>query len=229
MAATYTRWTAYVNSKSIVLHVLSSAASNITLKKINGNVADQSSIGINGCFYDLSSPYDLLSIAAQNDYVLNPSGTYGGRYNIGAGGIDAPKGTLVYDGFDNSCSIQKISDYKKVSVSKRYNYWAQGGISMSLNDDAGWATTANSEGIANPTGSVHRTGLAYSGTTVFGIVSDTNCTAADFRAAIKATFSFSGAIFLDSGPSSQMKAIDNTGRDVLIRGGNSPQEMLVFG
>lgn len=235
----YSKWTtSVVNSgnEAIVLHVISTAATRITLSAINSKVPDQSNNGINGSFYNFgpTNAGDLLSISVQNDYLVKPGldGWYGGRYNIGNQYTNIPKGTLVYDGNYGSASVQRVSQYTDVAVDKRYNYWAQGGISMSLNDDTHWASIATSEDMPSQNTEVARTALAYtngSSTIIYGIVTQTWCTAEKFRTAIKSTFSFGGAIFLDSGPSSQMRAVDSSGNVVKLTGGNTPQEMVVFG
>jgi hypothetical protein len=160
--STYTKWTSSVTNNggtAIVLNVISAPATSVSLKTINSNVADQSSNGINGSFYIFSNG-DLLSISVINDSVLKPVLSYGGRYNIGNASTNINKGTLVYDGFYGGASIQNVSQYTDIAVDKRYNYWAQGGISMSLNDDTHWASIASSEDMPAQTIEVARTGLA---------------------------------------------------------------------
>lgn len=176
-----------------------------------------------------------MNISVQNDLLVKrgQDDWYGGRYNIGAGAIDSPMGTLVYDAYNGTASIQKISRYdgpNGVAVEKRYAYWAQGGISMSLKDDQNWSSVATSENLVSINDTVYRTALGYTnGSTdnIFGIVTQTACTAAQFRSAIKSTLLLDGAIFLDSGPSSQMRAVDNSGNVIKLTGGNTPQEINV--
>ncbi|MCP1312455.1 hypothetical protein [Paenibacillus tyrfis] len=228
--STYSKYTANVNGKFIDLHVISAPAQNITLQTINSKVPDQNNNGINGSFYMFENG-DLLSISVVNDYVLKPSMSYGGRYNVGNASVSIPKGTIVYDGAESVVSHQIVDDYKKLAVIKRYNYWAQGGVSMSLRDDANWKQTMAAQDLPAQDYATTRSGLAFTNGSmpyIYGIVTTTACLPGEFRAAIKTTFSFDDAIFLDSGPSSQMRAVDSNGQTVKITGGNTPQEMIVF-
>ncbi|WP_019909399.1 hypothetical protein [Paenibacillus sp. HW567] len=231
--STYSKNTVAVNGKSIVLHVISAPAKNITLVTINSKVPDQNNYyGINGSFYILPPDNgDLLSISVVNDYPLKPSLSYGGRYNVGKNSISMDKGTIVYDGADDIVTHQIVDDYNDIAVVKRRNYWAQGGVSMSLNNNANWKAIMQAQELPAQDYETTRTALAYTnGATpyVYGIVTTTNCLPGDFRSAIKAAYSYDEAIFLDSGPSSQMRAKDSSGNLVTITGGNTPKEMVVF-
>ncbi|RAU95532.1 hypothetical protein [Paenibacillus sp. YN15] len=226
----YSSKTVTVNGKSITLHVISAPAANVTLKTINSKVPDQSNYwGINGSFY--AGNGDLLSISVVNDYPLKPSFSYGGRYNVGDNSNSLDKGNIVFDGAENNVNHQITDRYTDITVVKRGNYWAQGGISMSLNNDANWQAIMQAQQLPSPDWSTQRTALAYTNhpsPVVYGIVATTGCLPGEFRAAIKAGYSFEDAIFLDSGPSSQMRAKDANGNIIAITGGNTPQEMIVF-
>jgi hypothetical protein len=83
-------------------------------------------------------------------------------YNATPKGTNAtPKGTFVYDGAADSLSVQVVAGANDISVTNRNNYWAQGGVSMSLNDDANWKSIAQSQELPNMNGSTKRAGLCY--------------------------------------------------------------------
>ncbi|MCY9771206.1 hypothetical protein M5X06_31010, partial [Paenibacillus alvei] len=134
----------------------------------------------------------------------------GSRGGYGSGWFNAKyaRGTLVWDAVARRYSVQVVKSADELKVSDRSRYWAQGGISMSLQDDGGWQQRAQVQNMPNMPGKVYRTGLVYgSGLSLWLVVTNTACTASEFRSAIKQKIG-SGTlvegIFLDGSGSSQM-------------------------
>lgn len=196
----------YTYSKSVVngltMHVMKSSPKNIVLKSTSSNLANVSDYGINGGFFYGS---DLLSIAVNNDVPVR--GVPGG---YGSGWINEKyaRGTLVWDGAASRYSVQTVKNAAEIDVNNRGNYWAQAGISMSLQDDTNWKSIATAQNMPNMTGSTTRTALVYnSGLNIFLVVTNTACTAEAFRKAVKQLGSGTivDGVFLDGSGSSQMK------------------------
>lgn len=213
----------YTYSKStvngIVLHVIKTSPKNIKLKSIDGNISGSSDYGINGgFFYDKSQ----LSIAINNDVpVRGLKGTYGSGWE----NYKYDRGTLVWDGAAGKYSVQIVGDAEDLKVTSRSNYWAQGGISMSLKDDINWKAQAIRENMPNMTGKVGRTALVYNtGLNVFLVVTNTGCTAQAFRTAVKQLGSGTivDGIFLDGSGSSQLKS-----KEVTVKGDGRAVRQLV--
>lgn len=97
------------------------------------------------------SPYQVI-----NDYPLKPSLSYGGRYNVGDDSNSLDKGTIVYDGADDIVTHQIVDQYTDIAVVKRRSYWAQGGISMTLNNDSNWQSIMQAQQLPSPTWSTLR-------------------------------------------------------------------------
>ncbi|MNV52284.1 hypothetical protein D3C71_1443660 [compost metagenome] len=192
-------------SNGVVLYFMKGSPRNISLAEINSNITASSNpdYGINGGFFYNE---DLLSIAVDSD--LPVKGTIGG-YGSGWFNTKYDRGTLVWDNYSSAYSVQVVGSATDITVSNRNDYWAQGGISMSLNNDAGWETQASLEGMPNRTGLTMRTGLVYnSGLNIWMVVTKNLCTAAQFRTAIKEKIgsgTLINGIFLDGSGSSQMK------------------------
>lgn len=155
--------------------------------------------GVNGGYFDTTTN-TLLCIAVTDGEVINTTTNEG--YSNNYSGID--RGTLVWDADSGEYSVQVVTNKSKLDVSSD-NYWAQGGISMSLGDDAGWYAQATSENIQNATGSAYRTGVVYNtGLNIWFVVSTGTCTASAFRTAIKDVIgsgTLVDGIFLDGGSS----------------------------
>lgn len=159
--------------------------------------------GVNGGFFYESS---IISIAVVNDVAVT------GIYQDFVGGWVNDKyarGTLVWDGKARKYEIPILESASDIKVSDRSNYWAQGGISMSLQDDSGWYQKAKDQHMPNMDGSTERTALVYnSGLNIWLITSFTDCTASAFRKAIKNTIAvgtLQDGIFLDGGGSTSIK------------------------
>lgn len=204
-------------SNGVVLHYIKTSPRNITLKAVNANVTAGTDFGVNGGFFYNS---DVLSIAVNNDLPIK--GVAGG-YGSGWFNAKYDRGTLVWDNASSVYSVQVVGSANDIIVSDRNDYWAQGGISMSLQNDAGWAAQADAEVMPNRTGAAMRTGLVYgSGGNIWMVVTQTACSASAFRTAIKekvGSGTLVDGIFLDGGGSSQMKCteVSLTGDGRLVR------------
>ncbi|MCY9707952.1 phosphodiester glycosidase family protein [Paenibacillus alvei] len=200
--AVYSKCTA---SNGVVLHTLKCSPNDVQLRPCRTNVYSQPLAAINGGYFDFSSGA-LLSITVQNDKPVK-----GDRGGYGSGWHNAKyaRGTLIWDAAARRYSIQVVKSADELQVSDRSMYWAQGGISMSLQDDAHWQQRARLQNMPNMSGKVYRTGLVYgSGLSLWLVVTNTACNASEFRTAIKQKIG-SGAltdgIFLDGSGSSQLR------------------------
>lgn len=194
-----------VASNGVVLHAIKTSPNNIVLKSNRTNVYSRSDVAVNGGFFSFGSG-DVLSIAAQNDVPVA-----GKRGGYGSGWFNAKyaRGTLVWDAAARKYSVQVVRSADEINVSDRSRYWAQGGISMSLRDDAGWDRIARAQNMPSMAAEVYRTALVYgSALNVWLVVTNTPCTAARFRAAIKERIgsgTLVDGIYLDGSGSSQMR------------------------
>ncbi|MFW5438128.1 hypothetical protein [Paenibacillus apiarius] len=200
--ATYSKCTA---SNGVVLHYLKTSPNDVQLRANGASVCGQSATAINGGFFDFASGA-ILSIAVQNDKPIK-----GKRGGYGSGWFNAKyaRGTLVWDAAARRYSVQAVRSADELNVSDRARYWAQGGISMSLGNDASWERVARGQNMPNMSGKAYRTGLVYgTGLNLWLIVTNTRCTAAEFRTAIKQKIgsgTLVDGIFLDGSGSSQMR------------------------
>lgn len=193
-------------SDGIILHTIKTNPQYIELKAITANVTDLGFNGINGGFFWQGY---LLSIAVINDRPVkgNP-----GDYGSGWFNIDRKRGTLVWDGKANAFSIQVVGSANDLKVTDRANYWAQGGVSMGLTNEAGWAEQAVSEEMPVIHERRMRSGIVYDKRNhVYLVVSPTPCTGEEFRSAVKAMVGggeLVDGLFLDGDGSSQLKVAD---------------------
>ncbi|ALS10022.1 hypothetical protein ABE82_26820 (plasmid) [Paenibacillus peoriae] len=205
MAYTYSKVTA---SNGVVLHTIKTSPNSVFMKALPGGSAieNQSTDGINGSFFDFASGA-LLTIAVNNDV---PVGGSKGSYGSGYENAKYARGTLVWDSREGEFSVQVVSSAASLAVVNRHQYWAQGGISMGLNNESGWAAQADKEHMPNRTGNTERAGLVYNtGKNIWLVVTNTECTAAQFRSAIKekvGSGTLVNGIFLDGSGSAQMRA-----------------------
>ncbi|MEK5036245.1 hypothetical protein MKY96_32870 [Paenibacillus sp. FSL R7-0302] len=199
------------------LHFIKTSPNNIVLKTAGKNVVKTEEYGVNGGFFYLK---DQISIAVNNDVPVR--GVVGG-YGSGWFNEKYARGTLVWDAAAGKYSVQIVPTASEIEVIDRSRYWAQGGISMTLQDDTTWKTLAKLQGMPNIDGKTTRTALVWnSGLNIWLIVTDTLCTAEQFRLAIKKNIgsgTLVDGIFLDGGGSSQLrckeKVIDGDGRSVV--------------
>lgn len=199
-------------SNKVVLKVIKTSPNNIVLKYIGGqSVPSTGKLGINGGFFQdmpvppgQTKPY-VYSIAVNDNVPIN-----GGFGDYGSGGSqDVTRGTLVWNKTKKTFWVQptKVGDEDTLWVSRGDKYWAQGGISMSLQDDANWRSTAIAEGIPVIDDTwPNRSGLLWnSGKNIFLVVSETDCSAGAFRSACKEIESgMVDGIFLDGADAAQM-------------------------
>ncbi|WP_025688244.1 hypothetical protein [Paenibacillus zanthoxyli] len=211
MAYTYSQVTA---SNGVFLQSIKTSPTEVYMKALPGGstIPGQSSDGINGSFFDFQTG-DLLTIAVNNDVpVAGTKDEYGSGYtNVGYA-----RGTLVWDSREQQFSVQIVSSAASLNVISRYQYWAQGGISMTLGNDSTWASIADAQHMPNRTGTAMRAGLVYNNTNnIWLVVTNTLCTAAQFRSAIKekvGSGTLVNGIFLDGSGSAQLKAGTNVAR-----------------
>ncbi|RKL63249.1 hypothetical protein DXT63_07545 [Thermoanaerobacteraceae bacterium SP2] len=194
-------------SNGVNLRFIKTSPNNTTLQAINANVTDTDYYGVNGGFFYNT---DILSIAVVNDQPVkgNPGDYDSGWYNE-----TYDRGTLIWDPVARVYSIVVIGSASDITVTDPDQYWAQGGISMSLQDDSNWYNQAvNVEHMPNPDGNAHRTALVYNtGLNIWYIITPTSCTAGQFRSAIKEKIgsgTLVDGIFLDGGGSSQMQCAE---------------------
>ena len=191
-------------SNGVVLHSLKCSPNDVQLRPCRTNVYSQSNVAINGGFFDSRSGA-VLSIAVQGDVPVK-----GSRSGYGSGWFNAKyaRGTLVWDAAARRYSVQVVKSADELQVSDRSRYWAQGGISMSLWDDAHWQQIARTQNMPNMAGKTYRTALVYgSGLSLWMVVTNTACTAEQFRTAIKQKIgsgTLVDGIFLDGSGSSQL-------------------------
>ncbi|MNJ47878.1 hypothetical protein D3C77_430530 [compost metagenome] len=192
----------------VQIYALATQPDRIELRHTDKPLAEYPVYGINGGFFYRG---DILSLAVSNDLpVRGQQGEYGsGWYNV-----KYPRGTLIWDDKDGSFSVQVVSSASEINVKDRERYWAQGGISMNLNNETLWYNVAEQEHLPFPDELRLRSGLVYDeNDQIWLIVTTTRCTAAHFREAIQqliAPGSFKEGIFLDGDGSSQMNAAEIT-------------------
>lgn len=193
-----------VASNQMELHVLRTRPSNVTLVSIHNNVTISPYYGVNGGFFYQEV---LLSIASVND---KPANSDGGSYGTGLQNEKYARGTLVWDGGADKMDVQIASQTKELKVSNRSNYWAQGGISMSLDQDDLWLERIAAENAPYPDEDRLRSAAVYDEDGyLYLIVSATKGTLADFRTAILENVGggrLVNGIFLDGDGSSQLRS-----------------------
>lgn len=189
-------------SNGFIVHYLKTKPANVKLEVINSTVADSGYVGINGGFFYNGQ---LLSVGVVNGQPVNKSF---GKPGDGSENVRYARGTLVYDGQANYISVQIVSQASEVKVKDHTRFWAQGGISMSLNDDEGWYSQAILENAPFPDEDRLRSAAVYdmSGS-LYLIVSETKGSLEQFRAAIIEKVgegNLIDGIFLDGDGSSQL-------------------------
>ncbi|QSF46792.1 hypothetical protein [Paenibacillus tianjinensis] len=192
-----------VSPGQVQMHMMAVAPENIILRTAGSDLRKVPAYGINGGFFYGT---DLLSVAVMNDVPVN-----GAKGAYGSGWFNAkyPRGTLVWDGTAGRLSVQIVSSGDELSVSDRSHYWAQGGISMNLQQDGLWAAASAAEHLPYADEQRMRSGLVYDETgKLWLIVTPTLCTAEEFRTAVLQTVPGNEreGIFLDGDGSSQMNA-----------------------
>ncbi|TFE26635.1 hypothetical protein [Cohnella luojiensis] len=121
-----------VASNGMELHYLRTRPSNVKLEAVHNNVTAAPFYGINGGFFYQMA---LLSIAVVNDVPVNDEQE---QYGIGMANAKYARGTLVWDGSQDRLSVQVVRQASELVVTDRSRFWAQGGISMSLDRNDLW-------------------------------------------------------------------------------------------
>jgi hypothetical protein len=195
-------------SNDVVLYILQTDPDNVRLQAIDTNVTKTTYYGINGGFFWEGS---LLSIAVINNKPIQGKvGQYGsGWYNTGPDN-KFKRGTLVWDGFLKSFSVQAVGKASDLFVADVDNYWAQGGVSMSLVEDFDWQNKLILEKMPSYDELHMRSALVYDvSQQLYMIVTPTSCTIEQFRAAILEQLGnrrLVDGIYLDGDGSSQFKS-----------------------
>jgi hypothetical protein len=217
-------WIAYINnnpehplqyqfqklkaSNGVVLFTLRTNPDNVRLQAISTNVTETTYFGINGGFFWEGS---LLSIAVINNKPLKGEvGQYGsGWYNTGADN-KFKRGTLVWDGLMKRFSVQVVGKASELFVTDVENYWAQGGVSMSLGKESDWQNEMIIEKMPSYDETHKRSGIVYDEhQQLYMIVTPTLCTIEQFRTAILEKLEkhkLVDGIYLDGDGSSQLKS-----------------------
>lgn len=191
------------SSGKVQLHMMAVNPADVVLRRAGQPLRQIAAYGINGGFFYGD---DLLSIAVLNGRPVN-----GAPQSYGSGWFNAKyaRGTLVWDGAAGAFSVQVVSSADDLAVSDRGNYWAQGGISMNLQQEELWAAAAAAEHLPFDGERRLRSGLVYDQAgKLWLLVTESLCTAAEFRTAVLETVPGEGreGIFLDGDGSSQMNA-----------------------
>lgn len=197
------------------LHVLATKPSNVQPVLIQNNVTLTDYTGINGGFF---YGEQMLSVAVVDSI---PVGKSLGASVDGSENIKYARGTLVWDGARDELNVQIVRKASELKVKDNTRFWAQGGISMSIGDDAGWEERAKAENAPFPDEDRLRSGAVYDEAGVlYLVVSETKGTLAAFREAVIETVGggkLAGGIFLDGDGSSQLRSAD-----AMLAGDNRP-------
>jgi hypothetical protein len=205
--------------KKGILTAMKTDGDNILLRAIHANVGTGEIYGINGSFFDEDTGA-ILSMAVNDD---TPVKGKAGDYGVGWDNVKYSRGTLLYDKYFRTASIQTVQSPNDFWVADRNAYWAQGGISMSLPDDYSWSTIATQQHMPNMYGVVSRSALLCDYAANIWLVTSKPCTAAEFRVQAKALDpTIADGIFLDSGGSTEQRCYN-----IRIRGdGRKVYEMV---
>lgn len=203
----------------VKLHMMAIAPEDVSLRAAGLPLRQIAAYGINGGFF---YGKDLLSVAIVNDV---PVGGARGGYGSGWFNAKYARGTLVWDGVTGKLSVQTVSSGEELSVSDRSQYWAQGGISMNLQQEALWTAAAGNEHLPYADEQRLRSGMVYDNTgKLWLIVTPTLCTGEEFRTAVLQTVPGEGkeGIFLDGDGSSQMNA-----EEIVLTGDSRPVVQMI--
>ncbi|WP_188540732.1 hypothetical protein [Paenibacillus segetis] len=208
------------DAQGIKIHALVVKPESIELRAAERPLNEYHLYGMNGGFFYEDA---VLSIAVNNDVPVK-----GAVREFGSGWFNAKykRGTLVWDEVAGRFSIQVVSSADEIDVRDRGQYFAQGGVSMSLQDEANWSTTMEQEHLPAPDERRLRSGLVYDDSGLLWlIVTPTHCTAEEFRDAIQNTIapgSKKEGIFLDGDGSSQLNSAE-----IKIRGDSRNLQQII--
>lgn len=190
----------------VKLHALVVQPGHVELQAADRPLSGYRVYGVNGGFFYNDA---VLSIAVNDD---RPVQGRAGAYGSGWFNAKYARGTLVWDEAAGHFSVQVVSAADELEVANRSRYFAQGGVSMNLPDDAGWRAAVEAEHLPFPDENRLRSGLAYDAAgQLWLIVTPTRCTAEAFRTAIKETLApgtLRDGIFLDGDGSAQLNAAE---------------------
>lgn len=207
-------------SNGMKLHVLMTRPADVSLETINNNITLSGKVGINGGFF---YGEQLLSIGVVDSIPVNKEI---GSFGTGSENVKYARGTLVWDGASDQLSVQVASKATELKVKDHTRFWAQGGISMSLGDDARWVEQTVKENAPFPGDDRLRSAAVYDEAgMLYLIVSETKGTLATFREAIIQTVGegkLVDGIFLDGDGSSQLLSSDAS-----LPGDNRPVVQMI--
>jgi len=193
-----------VAGNGMELHYLRTRPSNVVPVSVRNNVTAGPYYGINGGFFYEEA---LLSIAVVND---EPANGASGQYGAGSANAKYARGTLVWDGALDRLSVQLVRQSEEIRVTDRSRFWAQGGISISLDQDGLWEERAIAEAAPVPNQNSLRSAAVYDEEgNLYLVVSGTKGTLAAFREAIVERVGegkLVNGIFLDGDGSSQLRS-----------------------
>lgn len=203
----------------VKLHMMAVAPEDIVLRAAGVPLRQVAAYGINGGFF---YGKDLLSVAIVNDVPV-----HGARDGYGSGWFNAKyaRGTMVWDGAGRRLSVQAVSSGDELKVTDRRHYWAQGGISMNLQQEELWTAAMRAEHLPYADEQRLRSGMVYDDTgKLWLIVTPTLCTAEQFRTAVLQSVPGEGreGIFLDGDGSSQMNAAE-----IVLTGDSRPVVQMI--
>ncbi len=194
----------------VTLHYIKTSSKNVRptlvrpMKKINAS----GKYGINGGFFSGSN---IVTIAVVNDV---PVGGEAWAENVGWANNNLDRGTLVWDNNAREYKVPIVRRASDITVSDRGDYWAQGGVSTTLDDDTNWKQIMIDQKLPDYDAARQRAGMVYnSGLNLWLVVSAGGCTAEAFRTAIKKTIAvgtLKNGIFLDGGGSTSLYCSQNT-------------------
>ena len=224
---------------NIVLHIIRTHARNIRLFDQTSTAAGRKPLhnsgyfGINGGWFDLGTPFDILNIAMYNGNNVG-NGEYGGRVNtVGSGAIGWNGDTNSLSFFTNAASCDSIP------FSAQANSWVQGGFHLWLGN-SNWQT----QFVNQPSGSSFINGNAYraamiankSTNNVYLVVTNQSVSVSAFRGAIQSYMGITDgsqsnaniqALLLDGGLSSQLRAKDSNGaiKEIYMESGGAARSL----
>ena len=229
MANNYTYGTASYNG--VNLRFIKTSPNNILPTYLNPpkSMTQSGYYGINGGFFN--DKFGIVSIAAVNGKPVggrNGDGTGGwtnGQYYVNGRPINLYRGTLVWDLVARKYSVPEVYEIDEIRVSDKSNYWAQGGVSMCLQESEDiFLETVKGQRLPEYNSKDLRSALVYNTDLNLWLVISTNsCTVSAFRTAIKNAIgsgTLVDGIFLDGGSSTSMRCAD------FYKNGNFLPEML---
>lgn len=210
MANSYSYGT--LSNNGILMRYIKTTPNNLAPTYINPTkpLGSTGYYGINGWYFNLTMK--IISIAVVNDV---PVSGVAGDIEGGWANQEFDRGTLVYDGATGKFSVQIVRRASSLRITNRSNYWAQGGISMGLDLDAGvWEDDARGQNLSL-TEKDRRSALVYNknSSSIWLIVTTDRCTPSVFRSAILNGFglgTMENGIFLDGGSSTSMRCKEFT-------------------